>query len=171
GQQCHWLQPVEVVRRGVGGDELAVHDEDQVEPGRLGLLDLLHVPADVHAGVAGDLRVQPLEVLARAAGSHGHRAELDLAFAHESCPSVVRPSAVRARARVIHSAWRWQATLWRSAAGTRGGWAAQGAAANAQRVANTQAPGSSKLSSRSSGSATASATVRVTCCGESSRPG
>ena len=77
-QQRHRLEPVEVVRRGVGGDELAVDDEDQVELGRLGQPGLLDVPVDVDAGVAGDLRVEPEVVLAGAARAHGDGAELEL---------------------------------------------------------------------------------------------
>ena len=56
-QQRHRLEPVEVVRRRVGGDELAVDDEDEVELGRLGQPGLLDVPVHVDAGVARDLRV------------------------------------------------------------------------------------------------------------------
>ena len=59
GQQGQRLQPVEVVRRGVGGDELAVDDEDQVELGLLGQPGLLDVPVDVNAGVGRDVLVEP----------------------------------------------------------------------------------------------------------------
>ena len=67
-QQRQRLQPVEVVRRGVGGDELAVDDEDQVELGRLGQPGLLDVPVDVHAGVDRDVLVEP-----QVAASRGRR--------------------------------------------------------------------------------------------------
>ncbi len=80
-QQRERLQPVEVVRRGVGGDELAVDDEDQVELGLLGEAGLLDVPVDVHAGVDGDVLVEPQVGRAGAAGTVGDGAELELALA------------------------------------------------------------------------------------------
>ena len=88
GQQGQRLEPVEVVVRRVGGDELAVDDEDEVELGRLGLPGALDVPVDVDAGVAGDLRAEPGGVLARAADADEDGTELELTSGHDGTPWV-----------------------------------------------------------------------------------
>jgi hypothetical protein len=93
-QQRERLQPVQVMRRGVGGDELAVDDEDEVELGRFGQPGLLDVPVDVHARVERDVLVEPQVRRAGAAGAVGDRAELELphgrAHADTACFSVSR---------------------------------------------------------------------------------
>ena len=96
GQQRQRLEPVEVVVRRVGRDELAVDDEDVVELGRLGLLGAGDVPADVDAGVAGDLGVEPGVVLAGSADADEDGAELEGAARHGCCLSIVRERAVSA---------------------------------------------------------------------------
>src|SRR3546814_762406 len=70
--------PVEVGRGRVGGDELAVDDEDEVEGGGLGRLGLLDVPIDVDTGVTGDLGIEPAIVLTRTAGAGEDHAESDV---------------------------------------------------------------------------------------------
>ena len=100
-QQRERLEPVEVVRRGVGGDELAVDDEDQVELGLLGEAGLLDVPVDVHAGVDGDVLVEPQVGRAGAAGAVGDGAELELALTRARTRRAHARTAVPAPA----SAW------------------------------------------------------------------
>ncbi len=81
-QQGQRLEPAEEVGRGLGGDELAVGDEDEVEAGRLGLLGAGDVPPDVDAGVTGDLRIEPGVLLPLAADAVQDRAEFQLSIAH-----------------------------------------------------------------------------------------
>jgi hypothetical protein len=64
--------------RGVGGDEVAVDDEHEVELRVLREACDLDVLVEVDARVTGDLRVQPLEVLARATRGCGGDAQFEL---------------------------------------------------------------------------------------------
>jgi hypothetical protein len=99
-QQRERLKAVEVVRRGVGGDELAVDDEDEVELGLLGQAGLLDVPVDVNAGVDGDVLVEPQVGRAGAAGAVGDGAELELALrGGHALTSVASVAALSAAAR------------------------------------------------------------------------
>jgi hypothetical protein len=91
-QQGERLEPVQVVRRVGGVDELAVHDEQRVEQRLLGDLGRLDVVADVGAGVAGDARVLPQAVLAGAADTvDGHR---EMELARHGCCSLQRRPAI-----------------------------------------------------------------------------
>ena len=81
-QEGQRLEPVQVVGWRGRGDELAVDDEDEVEAGRFELPRALDVPADVDAGVAGYLRVEPGVLLARSADPDHRAAELELSIPH-----------------------------------------------------------------------------------------
>jgi hypothetical protein len=58
GEQREWLEAIEIVRRRVGRDELAVDDEDKVELGIFGDSRLFDKPVDIYARIAGDLRIE-----------------------------------------------------------------------------------------------------------------
>ncbi len=111
GQQGDGLQPVEVVRRRVSGDELAVHDEDQIELGRLRLPGQCDVPVDVHAGIDRGVLVQPQVRRAGAAHAVTDGAELELpgAGGGHACTAVAGAFSVSRRAtssRTSGSSWR-----------------------------------------------------------------
>jgi hypothetical protein len=79
GQQGQRFEPVEVVRRVGGVDELAVDDEQRVEQGVFGRLGQPDVVVDVDARVLRHARVLPQTVLAGTADAVGVQGEMDRA--------------------------------------------------------------------------------------------
>jgi hypothetical protein len=96
-QQRQRFQPVEIMRRGIFGDQLAVDNEHQVEFGRLGLAHDIDIPVDVDAGIARDFRIEPAIVLPRPANAGGDKAKVK--FAMIGHDSFLQIRTCRARSR------------------------------------------------------------------------
>src|SRR5579863_9640199 len=83
-QQRQRLQPVQVVRRVIGVDELTVDDEERIEEPPLGELGPVDVVVDVDAGVLGDAGVLPESV--RTGTTHAVGVQAEVKLAGHKCP-------------------------------------------------------------------------------------